>query len=216
MARSLPTSSYAVLGLLSLAPMSGYELAQSVNRSIAHFWPMSKTQVYSELGRLDSLGLVEGTAVEQDRLPDKRVFQITDQGCRVLDDWLSSPQPEASTYRIPTLVKLFFSHRIDRGRLAALLDDFEAHVKAEVEVMGPVTEMLAGVPKARHAWAAALYGLRLSEACLAWVGEVRGTLDEPSAASERRSADDPVGDSELVRQLLASAPPVKRRSEKRA
>ena len=209
MARSLPTSSYAVLGMLSLTPMSGYELAQAVNRSIAHFWPMSKTQVYSELGRLDSLGLVEGAAVEQERLPDKRVFSITDSGCRVLEEWLNTPGPEPNTYRIPTLVKLFFAHRMERASLAALLDDFEADVQAEVELMRPIADLLRDVPKARHAWAAAVYGLRLSEACLAWAREVRGPLEG--------SAGDPeaIGDAELARQLLASAPPSRARRGRR-
>jgi len=208
MARSLPTSSYAVLGLLSLTPMSGYELASAVNRSIAHFWPMSKTQVYSELGRLDSLGLVEGTAVEQERLPDKRVFTVTDQGCRVLEDWLNAAEREGSTFRIPTLVKLFFAHKMDRGKLALMLDEFEAEVRAELEEMEPITSLLGEVPKAGHAWAAALYGQRMHEACLAWVHDVRERLAKSDWAGEPPA---PGVDPDLARQLLASAPPMRRR-----
>src|SRR5438552_16167692 len=101
MPRTLPTSTYAVLGLLSLTPLAGYELAQAVNKSIAYFWPMSKTQVYSELGRLDSLGLVDAAEVEQERLPDKRVFTLTPAGARALDQWLDGHDHEAPTFRIP-------------------------------------------------------------------------------------------------------------------
>jgi DNA-binding PadR family transcriptional regulator len=71
----LPTTSYAVLGLLTFAPTSGYDLAIAADRSIANFWPISKSQVYSELRRLEKLGLVRSREVEQDKRPDKRVFE---------------------------------------------------------------------------------------------------------------------------------------------
>lgn len=205
MSRPLPTSSYAVLGLLSLTPMSGYDLAQAVQKSIAYFWPMSKTQVYSELGRLDSLGLVEGTAVEQERLPDKRVFRVTPAGDRALDQWLDTRDQEAPTFRIPALVKVFFAHRMNRERLLELLDDFAGGVAEDVESLRAMTAMLEPEPKAAHAWAAALYGLRMSEACAAWAREVGARL----AGADWTHGDPDRSDEsqELARELLRAAPP---------
>lgn len=72
-----PTTSFALLGLLVRSPMSGYDLASLVERSIANFWPVARSQVYGELARLDSLGYVRGSDVAQERLPDKRVYEIT-------------------------------------------------------------------------------------------------------------------------------------------
>src|SRR5437870_9043848 len=69
---ALTTTSFAVLGLLSIAPMSGYDLHQAVDRSVRHIWPISKSQVYAELARLVPLGLIAGTDVAQARLPDER------------------------------------------------------------------------------------------------------------------------------------------------
>ncbi len=34
-----------ILGMLSLAPMSGYDLVQGLERSVGQLWPLSKTQV---------------------------------------------------------------------------------------------------------------------------------------------------------------------------
>src|SRR5688572_29132081 len=101
----LPPTSYAVLGMLSLAPMSGYELTQSVDKTIAHFWTISKSQVYGELTRLEELGLVSGTDVEQERLPDKRTYELTDLGGRALDAWLESAGTESSRLRSVPLLK---------------------------------------------------------------------------------------------------------------
>src|SRR6266498_1174193 len=49
MGTRLTTTSHAILGLLSIAPMSGYDLYQAVEGSTGHFWPISKSQVYAEL-----------------------------------------------------------------------------------------------------------------------------------------------------------------------
>ena len=43
---------WAVLGLLVQRPRSGYELKQSVDRTIRHFWAASYGQIYPELKRL--------------------------------------------------------------------------------------------------------------------------------------------------------------------
>ena len=65
----LTTTSYAILGLLSIAPMSGYDLHQAVDRSIRHMWPISKSQVYAELARLEPLDLIAGTDVPRSGCP---------------------------------------------------------------------------------------------------------------------------------------------------
>jgi DNA-binding PadR family transcriptional regulator len=117
----LTTSSHAILGLLSIAPMSGYDLFQAVERSVGRFWPISRSQVYAELARLEPLGLVQGTDVPQERLPDKRVFQLTMAGEEALDAWLGHGELEHPQFRISFLLKILFGHRRQPGDNALLL-----------------------------------------------------------------------------------------------
>ena len=49
----------ALLGLLSLGPMSGYDIRQLIPRSIGYFWNESYGQIYPGLKRLAAAGLVE-------------------------------------------------------------------------------------------------------------------------------------------------------------
>src|SRR6266511_3722518 len=77
---ALPTTAFAVLGLLSLRDLSGYELAAFADQSLAYFWPMHRSLVYRELRRLEDGGYVAGTEVAQDRVPDKRVYRLTERG----------------------------------------------------------------------------------------------------------------------------------------
>ena len=202
MARPLPTSSFAVLGMVSMTPLSGYELAQAVQRSIAYFWPMSKTQVYSELSRLESLGYVESTQVAQERLPDKRVYRLTAAGERELDRWLVEDQGEGPTFRIPSLVKVFFGHRMPRADLLGLIESMEQECQIDIELMERLVEVLEGIPKAAHAWASALMGLRMTEATRAWAAEARQKLAAVGELEDRGDED-----AELFRELMRQAPP---------
>ena len=46
------TSRYAVLGMLSIRPMSGYDIKQAIGESVVHFWDESYGRIYPSLQRL--------------------------------------------------------------------------------------------------------------------------------------------------------------------
>ena len=48
----LPATAYVVLGLMSIRPMTGYELTGYADRSIGNFFPLTRSHIYSELERL--------------------------------------------------------------------------------------------------------------------------------------------------------------------
>ncbi len=92
----LPTTSYVILGLLTFREMSGYDLKQLINKSITHFyWSPAKSQIYGELRRLESHGLVTMREVPQTLRPDKRLYQITPQGTEAMLKWLETSGVEA-------------------------------------------------------------------------------------------------------------------------
>ena len=114
----LPTTALAVLGLLSFGPQSGYDLKQFADRSISHFyWSPAKSQVYAELRRLESLGLVDESFVEQDNRPDKRVYTITAEGRSTLARWLDETGMEHDVYKSSMLLKVFFGASADPPEL---------------------------------------------------------------------------------------------------
>lgn len=172
------TSSQAILGLLSIAPMSGYDLFQAVERSVGRFWPISKSQVYSELARLEPLGLIEGTDVPQERLPDKRVFRLSEAGEQALDAWLESGEIEEPQFRIPFLLKTFFGHRRAPADTAGLLDEVRKGAGDQAEEYRWFLELLGDVPDSSYSQMVVLFGLRLAEAIEAWANEAEGLLPE--------------------------------------
>lgn len=176
MAGRLSTTSNAVMALLSFAPMSGYQLARAVDRSVSRFWPISKPQVYSELRRLESLGFVEGSHVAQDGLPDKRVFTLTPAGERALDAWLQDDHLDASRFRIPVLVKLLVAHRVGAHEARRWLRAYGAAAEEQRRALQELHDALADTPDAAYARATVLYGLKVSRAVAEWAEEVEHSL----------------------------------------
>lgn len=194
-ADQLPTTSYALLGLLARGPMSGYDLTGLVSRSIANFWPIEKSQVYGELDRLERLGYVRGRDVPQEGLPDKRLFAVTDRGERALDEWLEEPGYQQERRRNAFLVKVFFGWRTRPEVFEELLDRYRAQAVGERDRLRAIVDRLASVPPAAFGRATALYGLRHAEATLAWCDEMRAALPElwapPLGGAGRDGGSDP-------------------------
>ena len=164
----LPTTSYALLGLLALGPMSGYELADFVRRSIANFWPIEKSQVYGELGRLEALGYLGAREVAQAGVPDKRVYMLLDEGEQALDAWLEESGYQRERRRNAFLVKVFFGWKMEAGNMESLLDQYRADALGERDRLQGIVDGLAAIPSAAFARATAEFGLRHAQATLEW------------------------------------------------
>jgi DNA-binding PadR family transcriptional regulator len=107
MARRSSSGQEVLLGLLTVEPMSGYDLGQSIRASIGFFWNESYGQIYPNLKKLAAAGLVTARTEKQKGKPDRQVYSITPSGRAHLGKWLAvEPQPEVP--RNELLLKLFF------------------------------------------------------------------------------------------------------------
>jgi DNA-binding PadR family transcriptional regulator len=183
----LSTSSYAVLGLLSFARMSGYDLAAVAEHSAGQVWPLSKTQIYAELRRLSALSLIEGRDAEHSGGPAKTLFELTDRGEQELDRWLTSDASSGLRLRAPTVLKLLFGHRIAPEHARTHLRLFGERVSRRLAELQQLASMLEANPDAVYAWAAARFGVRVCEAILGWIDEIASRLPStPLAIDPRR------------------------------
>lgn len=70
----------AILAALLQDPSSGYDLAKGFDATTANFWTATPQQLYRELDRMESQGLISAEVVEQEKRPNKRVFSPTPAG----------------------------------------------------------------------------------------------------------------------------------------
>ncbi len=160
----LPTTAYAVMGLLSFGEeLSGYELRQRALGSLRFlYWSPAQSQIYRELRRLESSGLVTARSVEQDDRPDKTVYQLTDAGREELVRWIDESPVEAPVIKHPAALRLFFGHLASPGRRTEIANE---HADIVEETLGQLEALLVGLgddPNSALArvvldWAAAIY-----------------------------------------------------------
>jgi DNA-binding PadR family transcriptional regulator len=121
---SLPSIQFAVLGMLKLRPMTGYEIRQAYQKGPANFMPISFGQIYPALAKLGKQKLVR-----QDKQPGSRGsirYFITGKGEEALQSWLFSPGDPANHREL--LLRLFFAAPAE---LAGFRESVQAFGKAE-------------------------------------------------------------------------------------
>jgi PadR family transcriptional regulator AphA len=122
---------YAILGLLSWQPCSGYDLKKIISDSTAFFWSGNNNQVYTTLVQLHKKRLVEYTVQAQESLPAKKIYSITAAGRGALRQWV------LSTLELPELhntflIQLSWADQLSPGELDDLLARYEEEVRMQL------------------------------------------------------------------------------------
>jgi DNA-binding PadR family transcriptional regulator len=116
---NLSTTSYAILGLLSLRSFTTYELAEQMRRSLGQFWPRAESGIYTEPKKLVELGLATAETEFVGQRARQR-YTITAAGRKALKQWIpkqsAPPQVECEG-----LLKVFFAERGTRDDLLRTL-----------------------------------------------------------------------------------------------
>jgi DNA-binding PadR family transcriptional regulator len=65
----------ALLALLSIRPMTGYEILRHHARALEPWWETPRTQIYPKLRELQRRGVIEHEYVVQESKPTKRLYE---------------------------------------------------------------------------------------------------------------------------------------------
>jgi DNA-binding PadR family transcriptional regulator len=122
MSQELPTTSYALLGLLTFGDeLTGYELKQRADNTLRFYWVApAMSQVYTEVSRLAELGLVD---VIDDRSGWRttRRYRINASGMAELRTWLETSEPEFPVLKHPIALRLLLGHLLDPEQVRTML-----------------------------------------------------------------------------------------------
>jgi len=189
-------SRFSLLGMLSLSPMSGYDLRKAIEYSIGHFWNESYPQIYPMLKQLTEEGLTTCSVTKQQGRPDRYTYALTDKGWETLREWLREPF-EYQVQRNELLLKLFFGeyaptiisiehvqrYRAMQEHLLAIYQQTEEQIKVKHANNPHLTYWLLTLSQGKHA----------AHAMLAWCDETLATL-------ETLEQDEPLAPLEEIRQ----------------
>jgi PadR family transcriptional regulator, regulatory protein AphA len=121
------TTSFAILGLLSIQPWTAYELVAQAKRSLHWFWPRSEAHLYAEVKRLVERGHAEAEVVDGRRRQRTR-YTITPQGRAALDDWLGT-EPAGPSLEVEALLRIILADQGSVEDLRAALESTARQVR---------------------------------------------------------------------------------------
>ena len=190
MAKRTSSSTEALLGLLSIEPMSGYDLGQAIRASIGHFWNESYGQIYPNLKSLAADGCVARKTERQKGRPDRQIYSITKKGRQRLEAWLAvEPQPEIP--RNELLLKLFFGAQTSAEILIGYVRQMAGREQAILQLLKRTEEkeiaQYRHLPDAPYWLMAARFGQFELEAHLRWAEETIAALRELARKQRKRS-----------------------------
>lgn len=133
----------ALLALLRIGPMSGYELQKQFSQSVGHVWHAPDSQIYPELRKMANEELI--TAEEQTRgsAGMRRVYHVTEAGERAFTDWMNGPLKYQRT-RDAAHLRAAYLEAADQEAVYAFLNEHISHWQAELKVWeGEITTIEA-------------------------------------------------------------------------
>ena len=181
-------SKYAVLGMLSICPMSGYDIKKRVEESISNFWSESYGQIYPILKKLVNEKSVTKTVERQSGKPDRHVYALTERGRKELHRWLAEgavPKVERNEF----LLKLFFGEEISpiiNIKHVEKYREIQLHLLEKYEVIKQEIENKHAGDSNLPYWLMTLrYGQHVSQALLLWCDETLVTLNKIRKAGRK-------------------------------
>lgn len=133
----LPSTSYAVLGLLSGdRELSGYDLRKWAANSLHFFyWSPSLSHIYTELRRLERLGLVSQRIEPRGELRARRLYRITPTGLEALRTWVRTSPVESTVLKHSVALRVWLGHLIGLDAVHELVGE---HLAATEALIGDI------------------------------------------------------------------------------
>ncbi len=122
---------YAILGVLSWKPTTGYDLKKFFEDSSWMYWSGNNNQIYKALVQLLDEGLVTNEVQHQEKAPTKKIYTITEKGKQELKKWVLSA-PEPPEFKKTFLVQLSWADLLTEEELNEVLSNYENEVKLQL------------------------------------------------------------------------------------
>lgn len=188
---------HALLAALLDGPASGYELTQRFDAGVANFWHATKPQLYNELTRLESEGLISGTEVVQRDRPNKRVMEITNDGVAELEQFAANASKPAAI-KSDLLIKVRSVDAIsaeavipnlhqELERVSTKLDNFLA--MEERMLKGRTHDEYIKTARRVGPYLTLRMGIARERQTLAWISEVLEAIDQRTESRDDTNTD---------------------------
>jgi len=115
---------HALIGVLKDQPLTGYDLVRHFQGTVGFLWSAPQSQIYPELRRMESEGLIRATVAPRGLRAQKRIYSVTDAGMAELRRWATDFMP-LPAQRDPIMLKAAF---FDLAPIESVREQLRAHI----------------------------------------------------------------------------------------
>lgn len=166
---------FALLGILTLGPQSGYDIKKTIGQSIGNFWHESYGQLYPTLKELVEKGFATMKVESNQGKPDKKVYSITESGKAHLKNWLEYPIESRPNFRHELLLKVFFSNEILPQKCMNQIGIYKGYCESGLEQLIEIKSVIENSyshMKASKYWLLTVaYGIKHTHMEIEWCNE---------------------------------------------
>lgn len=130
---------HVLLVYLGAGAASGYDIVKGFQHTYGYLWNASFQQIYRDLAKLHSDGLIDCDIVENAPRPPRKVYRLNPLGYAAMQEWLATPlkMPHINS---AFLVKLASVHLLDRD---TFMQEFQQHRQTYQNTLADVYRMQA-------------------------------------------------------------------------
>ena len=180
-------SKYAIMGILSMGPMSGYDIKKKFEQSLSYFWSESYGQIYPILKKLAHQELATRSIERQEGKPDRHIYVLTDKGQKALQDWMIQPVGR-QIGRHEILLKLFFGQQVSLTDNIRQIEHFRKLQSQKLKEIKATEDLLKADykdnPNLSYWLMTVRYGQYVNQAYLQWSKETLAVLRGMKQESE--------------------------------
>jgi DNA-binding PadR family transcriptional regulator len=137
--------------------ISGYDLKKWIDWSVdLYYWSPSYSQIYTELKKLESFGLVTSRVERDEGTRSRRLYKITRAGMDAAIEWVNDAPVDPPVLKHSVLLRVTFGHLTDPARLKEVLQEYASYAEARHRKAVEDADGAEGEP----AWAYSVLALR--------------------------------------------------------
>lgn len=174
-----------LLVYLESGAAAGYDIVKGFQHTYGYLWNASFQQIYRDLGKLHTEGLIDCETVSNGRRPARKVYRINAKGRGEMQAWLATPV-KLPHVNDALLVKLASVHLLDRQEFLREWREHRQGYETSLQDLRRNRAFFEALPPAMLQKAYGVYltlrrGIRIVETWLEWSAEVEAFLADGAA-----------------------------------
>ena len=168
---------YAILGILSISPGSGYDIKRYCDSVISNVWHENFGHIYPVLNNMLAEGLIKRKNDDNDESTRKKEYEITDKGKDEFLNWISEPT-QYTPVRSEFMLKLLFSNNLPKENRIKMMEEYKTYHQLkydklkimEKDLSQPMKEI--STERKLYLDVTLRYGILSMQAAITWCDEV--------------------------------------------